>query len=227
MQKIDTQGFVLSVKRFGEKDLLLSLFTPEHGRYVGLTTTRHVPMVASFVTVSWQARLSEHLGRYTIKDAQPLSALYMNDPQRLAALSGLCALMQILLPERENQAKLYQQLTDFLSHLDDEDWLAHYARLEVALLSAIGFGLDLSKCALGGPAEHLAFVSPKTGRAVSREKADPYKDRLLPLPAFLYKETPATAQDIKDALTLTAYFLQKQVTSLPPTRLQLVKYLSK
>lgn len=227
MQKIDTQGFVLSVKRFGEKDLLLSLFTPEHGRYVGLTTTRHVPMVASFVTVSWQARLSEHLGRYTIKDVQPLSALYMNDPQRLAALSGLCALMQILLPERENQEKLYQQLTNFLSHLDNEDWLAHYARLEVALLSAIGFGLDLSKCALGGPVEHLAFVSPKTGRAVSQEKADPYKDRLLPLPAFLYKDAPATSQDLKDALALTAYFLQKQVNPLPPTRLQLVRYLSK
>ena len=168
MQKIDTQGFVLSVKRFGEKDLLISLFTPEYGRYVGLASTRQVPMVASFLTVSWQARLSEHLGRYTIKDAQPLSALYMNDPQRLAALSGLCSMMQMLLPERENQSKLYKQLTDFLSHLDDSDWLARYARLEVALLSAIGFGLDLSKCALGGPPEHLAFVSPKTGRAVSR-----------------------------------------------------------
>lgn len=226
MQKLETEGFVLSVKRFGEKDLLISLFTPENGRYVGLAGTRHVPMVASFLTVSWQARLSEHLGRYTIKDARPLSALYMADAPRLAALSGLCSMMQLLLPERENHAKLYQQLMDFLSHLDKEDWLAHYAHLEVALLSAIGFGLDLSCCALGGPADDLAFVSPRTGRAVSRQKADPYRDRLLPLPAFLYKQAEVTSNDLKEALALTAYFLQKQV-SLPPTRLQLAKYLSK
>ena len=227
MQKIETRGFVLSVKRFGEKELLISLLTPEHGRYVGLAGTKYIPMVASFLTVSWQARLSEQLGRYTIKDAQPLSALYMNDAPRLAALSGLCGMMQLLLPERETQPHLYQQLTDFLSHLDDEDWLAHYARLEVALLSAIGFGLDLTRCVLGGSTDDLAFVSPKTGRAVSREKAAPYQDKLLPLPAFLYKEATPAPQDIRDALNLTAYFLQKQLKTLPPTRLQLTKYLSK
>ena len=112
---------------------------------------------------------------------------------------------------------LLQLVCDFLEHLNDENWRENYVRLEVALLSTLGFGLDLSKCAAGG-SDDLAYVSPKTGRAVSREKAEPYREKLLPLPAFLIKEEPASDLDIRNGLNLTSYFLSQHVKSMPIMR---------
>ena len=211
------KGIILGTRRFGENGVVLSALTYEHGRHLGLIRTRTMPLIGTVADLKWRARLPEHLGTFTCEVINPLSASFMDDRGRLSAISSLCALLDETLPEREPVSEFYTLIYDFLNHLNDDNWRENYVRLEVDLLSVLGFGLDLSKCAAGG-GDNLAYVSPKTGRAVSREKAEPYREKLLPLPAFLIKDTPATEKDIKDGLRLTGYFLSQHVKNLPVMR---------
>ena len=217
------EGFVLGGRRFGENGVILSVFTKTHGRHLGLVRSKRMPMSGSFVNVKWHARLSEHLGTYSSEIIHPLSAILMDDRKRLAAIGSICALLDETLPERENTQNLYEKMTFFLDNFSDDNWQAEYVRFELNLLAILGFGLDLSECAGGGSCDDLAYVSPKTGRAVSREKGNPYREKLLPLPRFLWQETSANAEDIKNGLILTGYFLSKHVKTLPITRQTLMK----
>ena len=210
-------GLVLGTRRFGENGVILSVLTAEHGRHLGLIRTKTMPLIGGFADLKWRSRLQEHLGNFTYEMTKPVSAGFMDDRQRLSAISSICALLDETLPEREPASEFYALVCDFLNHLDDENWRENYVRLEVELLSVLGFGLDLSKCAAGG-SNDLAYVSPKTGRAVSREKAEPYREKLLPLPAFLIKKAPASDTDIRNGLKLTGYFLSQHVKSLPVMR---------
>lgn len=200
-------AFVLSARPLGEKSWIISLLTRENGRFLGVYNKKKPFDVGTFVSARWNARLNEQLGTFYLEEAKPLSALYLDDSKRLSVISSLCALLDDTLPERQAFPDLYDRTIDFLNLLEGPDFLKHYALLEKELLTEIGFGFDLSGCAGGGDPADLAYISPKTGRAVSREKGLPYHNKLLALPGFFWKETPATPQDIQDALHLTGYFL--------------------
>ena len=92
-------------------------------------------------------------------------------PSELAGLSAACALVDAALPEREPHPAIFDGFHAFLGALGHPGWPAIYVRLELGLLQELGFGLDLEKCAATGATEDLAYVSPKTGRAVSRAAA--------------------------------------------------------
>lgn len=218
MLKIKDTGFVLSLKRHSENAFILTVLTKNNGKFCGLLRGKKAPLIGSFVSVSWQARLAEHLGTFAYEDILPLSSFYMEDKKRLACLSCLAALLNALLPEREAIPDFYRNLELFTQTLSDDDWLKNYIFLELELLKVIGFGLDFRSCAGGGDKNDLAYVSPKTGRAVSREKGLPYHDKLLPLPAFLWKETSATTADFKQALSLIGFFLAQHTKELPIMR---------
>lgn len=217
------RALVLSTRRLGERSCVVSLFTKEQGRYLGVLQKKTPPQIGSYVEGRWQARLSEQLGTYYLEQGQAFSVLFLDDKVRLACLSTLCALLDAILPERQSYPDFFEQTEDFLSHLEQDDFLMHYVRWEKTLLEAIGFGLDCSCCAGGGDSTDLCYLSPKTGRAVSREKGLPYKDKLLSLPAFLWQETTAAQEDVKKGLILTGYFLSTHalLKSLPKTRDQL------
>lgn len=212
-------GFVLAVRRFGENGIILSALTPTHGRHLGLFHAKTLPLAGSFVNLKWHARLPEHLGNFKAETVRPFSAGFMDDKKRLSAISSLCALLDESLPEREPVFAFYNTVCDFLNHLNNDDWQARYIKLELDLLTALGFGLDLSECAGGGNSNDLAYVSPKTGRAVSREKGDPFREKLLILPAFLWQpQAIATSQDLRTGLALTGYFLSQHIKALPLMR---------
>lgn len=200
-------ALVLSTRPLGERSWIIALFTQENGRYIGVFNKKRAPETGTFVTARWQARLTEQMGTFYLEETNPLSVHYLDDPKRLAVISSLCALLNDTLPERQAFPALYDKTIRFLNGLGQSDFLKHYALLEKELLIEIGFGLDLSGCAGGGDPRDLAYISPKTGRAVSREKGLPYHDKLLTLPRFFWSEASATPQDIQDALTLTGYFL--------------------
>lgn len=215
-------GFVLATKRFSENGVILSVLTPSHGRHLGLIRTKTLPLVGSFVNVKWHARLSEHLGTYTFEATKAFSAGFMEDRKRLSAISSICFILDETLPEREAVHEFYTELIYFLDKLSTENWQAEYVKLEALLLKTLGFGLDLSNCAGGGDKNNLAYVSPKTGRAVSMEKGKPYEDKLLPLPAFLWKEETANDKDLIDGFKLTGYFLSQHIKSLPIMRSKII-----
>src|SRR6266567_378653 len=206
-------GFVLSARRHGESGLIVELLTREHGRHAGLVRggqsprRRAVLQPGNSVAASWRGRLSQHLGTIECELVEAHAARFLDDPDRLAALGSATALLLTALPEREPQGDLYASLAGLLEALDSGDWAQSYVAWECDLLAGLGFGLDLGSCAATGTSDDLAYVSPRTGRAVSRAAGLPYHDKLLPLPGFLWREGPASRAEIVAGLALTQYFL--------------------
>lgn len=211
-------GLILGLSRHGENGFILSVFTENHGRYTGLLRTKNPPLIGTLGYFHWQARLEEHLGTFKVETKESLSFPYLDDKKRLACLSSLYFLLNATLPERESYTDFYADVLSFIRNLSNENFLSSYVKMELKLLRVLGFGLDLSKCAGGGNPEHLAYVSPKTGKAVSLEKGEPFRQKLLILPPFLWKNVPATPKDIQDGLILTGFFLSRHLTKLPVLR---------
>jgi len=230
------EGFVLSARRHGENALIVSVLTLEHGRHAGLVRggagvrSRGIYQPGNLVRAQWRARLAEHLGTYRCELAQAIAAIHLHEPLPLLALNAATTLMDVALPEREPAPYLFGTLEGLLAVLGEAGWQATYVQWELDLLGELGFGLDLSECAVTGANEDLAFVSPRSGRAVSIEAAQPYRDRLLPLPAFLVNGSAAapSSADIADGLALTGYFLKRHVlgdnrAALPAARQMLAE----
>lgn len=213
------EGIVLSVRPLGETAAVVELFTRAHGRHLGLVhggrsrKLRPVLQTGNHVDAHWKARLADQLGAVTLELRRGFAAESMEHAGQLSVLSSIATLSR-LLPERDPHPSLYEVTLFVLGFLDDPTvWPALYVRWELALLDELGFGLDLSQCAATGSNDQLIYVSPKTGRAVSASAGEPYKDKLLALPAFLAKGRGAhvTAADIAAGLTLTGYFLESRV----------------
>ena len=173
----------------------------------------------------------DHLGSYTVELTEARPAAFLDDPLRLAGLSSACAVAEVALPEREEHPAVFAGLTVFLATLGQDMWPAVYVQWELGLLGELGFGLDLSSCAATGVTENLEYVSPRTGRAVSREAGAAYRSRLLRLPGFLAPSGSGPAAwswaDIRDGLALTGYFFERHVLAphdgvVPPARRRLV-----
>ena len=228
-------GFVLSARRHGESGLIVELLTSEHGRHAGLVRGGQTPrrrallQPGNSVTASWRGRLPEHLGTLDCELLQAHAAPLLDDPDRLAALTAAVALLLAALPEREPQADLHAEFAALLAALDSgRAWAPAYVVWECHLLAALGFGLDLVRCAVTGSNADLAYVSPRTGRAVSRETGAPYHDKLLPLPAFLWRDAVPQPLDIVAGLQLTGHFLRHHLLAphgadLPEARVRLVE----
>jgi DNA repair protein RecO (recombination protein O) len=221
------EGIVLGRKRHGEANAVLELMTRDHGRHLGLvrggTGSRLRPVLqpGNRVSVVWQARLDEHLGHYSVEALDARAASLLAIPHALYGLTHLAALCR-LLPERDPHPRLHTALADLLELLPHSRPAATgLVRFELQLLSELGFGLDLASCAASGAHLDLAYVSPRSGRAVSRQAGEPWKDRLLALPAFLLEPCPegASDDDILAGFALTGFFLTRYV--LDPRGLKL------
>lgn len=233
------EGVVLGARPHGEAGAVAELFTRQHGRHLGFVhggrsrRLRPVLQVGNHVDVQWKARLIDHLGYFTIELRRGFAAQAMQEPAALAALTSMAALVR-LLPERDPHAQLFEVTLFVLGFLEEREvWPALVARWELALLEELGFGLDLARCASTGTTSELTHVSPKSGRAVSAAAAEPYRDRLLALPAFL-RGGPAeiTAEDVAAAFALTGHFLDARVLRprdmrLPEARDRLLAYLKR
>jgi len=166
------------------------------------------------LAVTWKARVDDDLGFFSLAETQrERAAVYMADANALAALSALAELLAAALPEGEAKPALYDAAETLLDTLNNEDvWPALFVRWELGLLTMLGYGLDLSRCALSGANDGLSHVSPKTGRAVRGSEAGEYLSRLLPLPAFLIDSSaPATPVDIHNGFRLTGHFLGERL----------------
>ena len=192
-------ALIIGIKKFAERDAVVSFLTQNHGRHSGLVrnafSKRHAGdlQAGNLVQISWKARLEEHLGTVRAELLTSYAASVLDDSKRLTALSCLCA-MSSLLPERENVPDFFQKTLEQIALLCFDGWETRYAKWEVDLLKALGFGLDLSVCAATDTTEELIYVSPKSGRAVSRQAGEPWRDKLLALPAFL-KDDAAVSSD--------------------------------
>ena len=212
------EGVVLSARPHGETDAILSALTFEHGRHVGLVKggigrrARPLLQPGNRLELTWKARLTEHLGHFSAEPLQAFGNRLLDDPLRLAGLASATALVDDGLAEREPHPRLYAALLVLLeAMLADPRWPATYVRFELVLLQELGFALDFERCAVTGSTDDLAYVSPRTGRAVSRSAAGDLAARLLPLPPFLIADVPATFTDVGGGLRLSGHFLAKHL----------------
>ncbi len=229
------QGILLGSRHHGETSVIIEVFTPEHGRHAGVVrggvSRRMAPVLqtGAQVDVEWRARLEDHLGVFRV---EPLKsrAWVMGDRLALAGLNAVCALLRFALPEREAHGRLYRNSLILLDLLDQpEIWPLAYLNWEMALLEEMGFGLDLRRCAvMGEKSNDLSYISPRTGRAVSRAGAGDWADRLLPLPPCLLGDGPAPDTEIVQGLDITGHFLRHHLAPhlgdkpLPDARSRLV-----
>jgi DNA repair protein RecO (recombination protein O) len=213
------EAVVLAVRRHGETSAIADVLTRAHGRHLGLVRggrsrkSRPVLQPGNLVLASWRARLEDQLGTFTVEPVEMRAAGLMSDPFKLAGLSTLTGLSQVL-PEREPHPRLYDALAVALAALDDDAvWPAVLVRYELGLLDELGFGLDLTCCAATGATDDLAYVSPRSGRAVSAAAGAPYRDRLFALPAFLRQPDagPPMPHEVVAGLRLTGHFLHRHV----------------
>ena len=233
------EGLLLSVRPHGETAAIIEVFTPAYGRHSGVVrggvSRRMAPVLqpGTQLDLTWQARIEDHIGTFLAEPVRSRSAL-LDNRRALAGLNAVTALLHFSLPERDPHPALYhltQTLLDRLAQTDD--WAGDYVMWERALLEELGFGLDLESCAVTGATTDLAYVSPKSGRAVSRGAAGDWADRLLPLPPCLLGLPPADPAGVSAGLTTTGHFLEHHLAhdlgqrGLPEARRRLAELLAR
>jgi DNA repair protein RecO (recombination protein O) len=229
----EAPAIVLDTRRFGEGDAVATVMTAEHGLHRGLarggTSRAGAPVwqAGNLVQIRWVARLSDQLGSFSAEMIHPGAAMAMDDAMTLAMLSAACAVAEGVLPEREPHPRVFEALVGLIANLPRGiDMLTDLVRWESLLLSDLGYGLDLAQCAVTGQRIGLAFVSPRTGRAVTAAASGLWKDRLMVLPGFLAGGNAAGPEDWRDGLRLTGHFLARDAfghlnKGLPQARLML------
>lgn len=232
-----SEGIILSVRKHGETSAIIELMTPDRGRHLGLVRggagrrMRPILQPGNSVDATWSARLSEHLGAYTVELSNARTAKIMTDRLALSALNAACSMAVEIVPERQVYPKVYAGLRVFLDNIDDvEIWPILYVHWEMQLLSALGYGLDLSSCAASGETQNLTHVSPRSGRAVCAREAEPYLDKLFALPEFLKGDSEGSVEDIMAGLNLTGHFISSRIfwpvnKAMPEARANMVDQL--
>lgn len=232
------EGVLLAMRPHGETSAIIEVLTAAHGRHAGVVRGGASRKMAATlqpgtqVRLEWRARLGEHIGTFTVEPVQS-RAHVLSDRLALAGLMSVCALLRAALPEREPHPALWEVTLPLLDALGAAGWTSTYLRWEVRLLEELGFGLDLSSCAVTGVTEGLIFVSPKSGRAVSAKGAGDWAERLLQLPPGLGGTGAMTDAGVADGLRLTGFFLGQclapvlQDRPLPEARARLVDLVSR
>lgn len=232
------EGALLAMRPHGESAAIIEVFTKAHGRHAGVVRGGASRKMAatlqpgSQLAVVWRARLDDHIGAFTVEPLKSRAGV-LSDRLALSGLTSICALLRAVLPEREAHPALWLRTVSLLDALGSEGWPATYIRWEICLLEELGFGLDLDRCAVTGASDGLAFVSPRTGRAVSVAGAGEWADRLLPLPPGLAGEGAMTPAALRDGLAITTHFLGRELAPvlqgrpLPEARSRLVDLLNR
>ncbi|MCO6384986.1 DNA repair protein RecO [Oceanicola sp. 502str15] len=235
------EGVLLTARPHGENAAIIEVFTSSRGRHAGVVRggagRRMAPILqpGAQLDLSWRARLEDHLGAFTVEPIHARAAGVLGDRRALAGLGAVTSLLSFVLPERAAYPGLYTRSLTVLDLIEEasQHWPLAYLRWELALLDEMGFGLDLTCCAATGATEGLAYVSPKTGRAVSVAGAGDWAPKLLPLPPCLMGEPPESPGELMQGLETTGYFLEHQLRAtlgekpLPGARGRLLRVLAK
>lgn len=213
------RAIILGVKRHGETSVIAEMMTRERGRHLGMVRSgrsrsmQPVLQPGNEVEVTWRARLDEHLGEFRVEPLTLRAARLMETATAVYGVQAMGALLR-LLPERDPHPHLFEALEVILDNLHNAaDAGELFVRFELSVLNDLGFGLDLNECAATGSRTDLVYVSPKSGRAVSRDAGAPWADKMLALPPFLStsQNRAADHDSLNAAFRLTAFFLHRHV----------------
>jgi len=233
MNQLNDNGIILSVRPHGEGGAVVQVLSEDHGKCGGYvngatssTRLRSILQQGNIISFDWQSKTDGQLGRFDIELETNIAMRIIDTPKAILAVQSLCGLMDMFLPDREEHPSLFNGTCGFLNLLQNDQWPAAYIMWEMAFLKELGYGIDMTKCAVTGVTDNLTHISPKSGRAVCETEAEPYKSKLLKIPQFLRGEGLAD-NDIDKGLKLTNYFLMHRLLQhssfkeLPNSRMQL------
>lgn len=217
MNQNSGQGIIISVRPHGEGGAVVHLLSEDMGKIGGYVNgaqssarLRSMLQQGNIVNFDWQSKTDGQLGRFDLELEQDISATILDNSKALMVVKSLCDLLDMFLPEREAYSALFHGSVAFLNILKTDEWPAAYIMWEMAFLRELGYGIDMSKCAVSGVTDNLTHVSPKTGRAVCAAEAEPYKSKLLEIPEFLQGKG-LSKDDVLKGLKLTGYFLTNRL----------------
>ena len=221
VMNLTDNAIAISIRKKNERSAVLSVFTRNHGLYSGYVCTKKFCelQIGNVLHIDWSARLSNHLGRLRFELMESISALFLHNHKKMLALSSVAKILIRILPERDEKQKIYDAFYNLLHALKISDkWIINYINLELVMLRELGFELDLNKCPISNSSDNLAFISPKTGRAISYAVGVSYKDKLFRMPKTLYKinnreSVSDPENEFTDCLKITNYFLRKHFFS--------------
>jgi len=238
MNQFEDHGIILSVRPHGEGGAVLHVLSESHGKCGGYVNgaqsssrLRSVLQQGNIISFNWQSKTDGQLGRFDVELETDIAMRVMDDPKAITAVKSVCGLLDMFLPDREDHPALFHGTCEFFNILATDQWPPTYIMWEMAFLKELGYGIDMTKCAVTGATENLTHVSPKSGRAVCETEAEPYASKLLEIPQFLQGHGLANDDMIK-GLNLTGYFLMHRLLQhssfgeLPDARAQLEKKIS-
>ena len=206
----------MALRKYGENSLIVTVVSKQHGLLCGFVRgalskkNLGIYQIGNLISIDCYSRVEENMLSLKCELLMPTAVNFMNNASKLAMLSALCSLCVACLPENENLERFYYYIDSFFQLINEPNWIAHYAFFEFYLLEYLGVGLDLSECADTGVRENLAYVSPKSGKAVCAESGAPYKDRLFLYPHFIVDKNYApSVTEVADLLKMTEFFLNK------------------
>ena len=215
----ESNGLILNFSKYNEKSYILEIFTEEHGKHKGIIRGLHSKNKRSIIEpgnevfATWSGRLETHLGNYNVEPIKLWSSHVLQFKDKLSAISSICSLISLTMAERQPNPIIYfssKKLIEIVAS-KREDWIREYVFWEMQLLSEIGYGLDLERCAVTSKSSNLVYVSPSSGRAVTNEGAGDFRNKLLPLPKFMTDfKANYDNDDIYNALNLTEFFFKKR-----------------
>jgi DNA repair protein RecO (recombination protein O) len=218
--RIETKAIVCALRNHGEHGAIVRLMTPSGGLQAAYVRgargrrMRPVLIAGNVVQAQLSARTETQLPQASVELVHSRAPLF-SEPLPATAIEWATVLTAVALPEGQPYPNLYSALEAVLDAIEAapsaSGWGTALVRYELLLLAELGFGLDLERCAVTGGNDGLVAVSPKSGRAVSAAEAEPYKERLLPFPAFLREGGGASWREIADGLDLTGHFLLRDI----------------
>ena len=213
--QIDDEGIIIKKKKYRESSLLISFFSLNHGINSGLVKgvlkkDFGIYEIGNKVYIKSSFRLDEQLWNCKFELIKNNSVNYFDNQNKLNTLLTICSIIDLSLPKNNPQIKIYNKTIDLIENLLSKDWAVKYIFWELFLLSELGYGLDLEKCVVSGKKENLIYISPKSGKAVSKKEGEKYKNKLFNLPKFLInKNVKPTNDSLKQAISLTGFFIDK------------------
>lgn len=217
---ISTEAIVCAVLAHGEHGAVARLMTPADGMLPGYVRggrsrrLRPVLVPGNVVQADYRARTDDQLAGLTVELVHSRAPL-LAEPLAAAAIDWTTALAAAALPEGQAYAQVHAALDGVLGAIEAapaaRGWAAGLVRYELLILAELGFGLDLTACVATGARDDLAYVSPKSGGAVSAAAGAGLADRLFRLPRFLIDGGAADWADLFDGLRITGHFLARDL----------------
>jgi len=218
--QINDYGIILEARKLGEKSLLLTIFSENHGLIKGainhkrLSSSERVAQPGNLVKFVWKARLIEHLGTLILELIKPISFKIFSEQIKMLMLQSILSTLQIALPEGLNENLLYKETVEFIDILSNSNKaMTEYIHLELSILSQLGFEIDLNICAMTNYVGKLYYLSPKTGRGVTEEAGREYHDKLFIIPDHFYQKEEISLQEFVNSLKITSHFLSQNIFS--------------